>query len=195
MTPDDELRAIWCSAAGDVKCDPSVLSAEIERRTRGFERTIRHRDAREAAGGLLVAVIFTWLAFRDPTALERAAHLFLAVCGLWVIGYMRRFARSTETPDPRGTLAECRRGLIARYDAQVLLLRNAKYWYVLPFWAGLMASSVAGWLRTHNLPGAAITIVIVTAVSLGLWWANEVAGVRYIEGLKRQLANLTGDEE
>jgi hypothetical protein len=190
---NDELGRLW-GRDGGRQCDRAALVAEVERRAQGFERTIRHRDLREAVGGAVVAVLFLWMAAHDRSALERAGHLWVAGCGIWVVVYMRRFARAAGQPVVHQTLAAYQEELMERYQRQIRLLKSAKYWYVLPFWLGLVVSVAGTAIRIGSVAAFAIGAVPVTLISLGLWWLNEGPGVRHLEGQRRQLLALTGSE-
>ena len=190
----DELRHLWNCDSGGVRCDTPELLRQLERTTRGFDRTIHFRDLREIAGGVLVGVIFLWLAIHDRTPLERAAHLWLAACGVWIVYYVRRYAKISRKPAPEQTLLTYQRELLERYDRQSRLLKNAKYWYILPLWAGLLFSAVAVLERTGSLAIFGLMVVWVTLVNAAVWWLNEVIGVRYLQNKRRELTGLTANE-
>ena len=194
IPPSDELRHLWTSdSGGGGRLTPELLR-QLERTARGFDRTIRFRDLRETAAGALVAAIFLWLAIHDRTALERAAHVWLAACGVWIVYYLRRYSKISRKPDPEQTLLTYQQELLDRYDRQIRLLKGAKYWYILPFWTGLLFSAVALLERTGNLAGFGLMVAWVTLVNATLWWLNEAIGVRYLQDKRRELTALTGNE-
>jgi hypothetical protein len=194
MTPsNDELGQIWNSPSGGARCDTAALVGHLERKTRGFDRTIRYRDLRESAGGLVVTVIFLWFAFHDRSALELVAHLWLAGCGVWVMGYLWRYSKATRQPAPEQALVAYQQQLVERYDRQIRLLKSAKYWYILPFWAGLLFDAYAAVARTGRWSAFGLEVGIVTLINAGLWWLNEGPGVRYLRKERQNLLALTGD--
>jgi hypothetical protein len=191
--PSDELRQLWNSYSGG-KCDTAELLRRFEQSTRSFDRTVGYRDLRETVAGVLVTVIFLWFAIYDRTPLERAAHVWLAACGVWVAFYLWRYAKASRKPALEQTLLAYRQGLLERYERQILLLKSAKYWYVLPFWAGLLFSAVAGRVRTGNALGFWLMVAFVTMVNAVLWWLNDVVGVRHLQNERRKLVALTGSD-
>jgi hypothetical protein len=192
--PSDELRELWNCDAGGSTCGTAELLRHVETVARGFERTIRFRDLRESAAGVLVAAIFVWLAWHDRSALERAAHVWLAACGVWIVYYLRRYSQAARRPAAEQSLVAYQRELLERYDRQIGLLRGAKYWYILPFWAGLVCSAAAVWVRTGNLIGCGMLVAMATAMNAGLWWLNEGVGVRYLRRKRGELIALMGSD-
>jgi hypothetical protein len=97
-------------------------------------------------------------------------------------------------PSPSQTLLTYQQELLERYDGQIRLLKSAKYWYILPFWAGLLFSGVALFERTGNLTRFGLMVGFVTLVNAALWWLNEVVGVRYLQSKRRELTALLENE-
>lgn len=193
MTPSDELRQLWQSDITSALNHRDLLR-DLERRGRSFDRTIRHRDLREAAAGLLITVIYLWFAVRAGNPLDRAADLWLASCGVWIFFYLRRYSQFSRKPAPDRSLAVYRRELLDGYDRQIRLLKAAKYWYVLPLWAGLMFSETAHFVNGLGRAEFLITIALITVLNAGVWWLNEVAAVRYLYRKRRELAARIGEE-
>ncbi|HYL77884.1 MAG TPA: hypothetical protein VEU96_26970 [Bryobacteraceae bacterium] len=195
MTPQfDELRDIWQSDAGGGGVNPHQLLGQLQRRMRDFEGTIRRRDLRETIGGVLVAFFFVWQAISASDTLTRIACIWIAGCGVWVIFYLRRYSRASRNPAPEQTLAAYRQALREKYDRQIRLLKSAKYWYVLPFWIGLMLIAVGSFERKGGAMRFLLTAIWFTAVNAVVWWLNEVKGVRSLRAKRADLVSLTGDE-
>ncbi len=192
--PPDELRHLWNLDSGSGTCGTPELLRGIEQTAIRFDRTVQLRDLRETAGGLLVAAIFVWLAIHDRTWFERAAHGWLATCGVWIVFYIRRYSKISRRPVPEQTLLRYHQDLLDRYDHQIRLLKSAKYWYILPFWVGLVFSAVAGLMRKGDVFRFGLVVVCVTALSAALWWLNEGFGVAYLQNLRRQLMVRAGIE-
>lgn len=192
--PHDELHHLWNLDSDTGRCGTPELLRDIEQTTIRFDRTIRSRNLRETAGGLMVAAIFVWLAILDRTWLERTAHGWLAACGVWVVFYIRRYSKISRSPAPEQTLLSYQQELLDRYDRQVRLLKSAKYWYILPFWAGLLCSAGAVLARTGNVMRFGLVAVFITALNAALWWLNEGIGVAYLQNRRRQLMSRSGME-
>lgn len=193
MPPSDELRELWQSDSGNGGAGQKTLLLQLEQRARRFHRTIWLRDLREIVAGAVVAVIYLWFAIRAGSILERVSDWWLAACGLWIILYLRLYSKASRNPEPEQSLSGYRRSLCERYDRQIGLLKNAGYWYVLPFWAGLMMNACAYLAAGEWIPFGVIA-GIATAMAAGVWWLNRVAGVRHLERQRQELAALIRQE-
>jgi hypothetical protein len=190
--PPDDLRDLWNLDSGTGGRTTPEQLRDIEQKAIRFDRTIRLRDLRETAGGLIVAAIFVWFAVHDRTWLERAAHGWLAACGVWIAFYIRRYSNISRRPVPEQNLLAYQAQLLDRYDRQIRLLKTARYWYILPFWAGLVCSAAAGMARTGDVFRFGLVAICVTALNASLVWLNEAIGVAYLLTMRRQLIESTG---
>lgn len=120
-----------------------------------------------------------------------AADLWLAGCGLWVVFYLKRYSGLSRTPAPDQSLASYRAELLDRYDRQIRLLKTAKYWYVLPFWLGMMLLEFSR--STHDISFFA-GVTFMTGILAVVWWLNEGPGVRHLRRKREELAALVGEE-
>jgi hypothetical protein len=164
-----------------------MLTIAMERANR-FDRTIRMRNWREGGAGVLVAALFAVIAWNSPNALARAGNLVVAASGLWVAFCIWRYGREAPPPAPDRSLADFQQALLREYDHQIRLLKNVKYWYLLPPYVGLLLAS-AGIVMANTAKGwpQLVAMAIYTALFGGVWWANEVYGVRK---LRRQRTRL-----
>jgi hypothetical protein len=164
------------------------------KKTDQFDRMIRGRNWRECAAAALVAVIFGAAAYWAHSGLVRAGNLVVAASGLWIIFYTLRYGHEVPDPTPDQSLAGYQRALLRKYDHQIRLLRNVKFWYLLPPYAGLVLGSygVIAEHRAANGPGWSNFLgpAIYTAVFAGVWWLNEVYAVGRI---KRERTRLLGE--
>ena len=92
---------------------------------------------------------------------------------------MAAWGRATD-PNPDQTLAVYQRALV-KYDHQIRLLRNVKFWYLAPMYVGLLTGSV-GLLKEHAEKGtltwpAALYPLFYTLLFAAVWWLNEVHAV------------------
>jgi hypothetical protein len=193
MTPTDELRQLWQSDITEA-IDQRELLRELERRSRNFDRTIRWRDFRETAAGLLITVVYLWFAVRAGSTFERVADLWLAACGVWIAVFLYRYSKLSRKPAPEHTLAVYRQELVERYDRQIRLSKSVKYWYILPLWVGLLLNAAAYRVGGGDNIRFLSIVIFVTAVSAGVWWLNEGPGVRYLQRKRQELAALIGEE-
>lgn len=188
MTEQDELRALWQSQAPDKKYERAEIMNMIQTRAQRFDRRVRNRNLRECIASGVVAPVFFWFAWHAANRTEAAGELLVAASSLWVIFYLLRYGRSQRGPDASQNLTTYGRALVERFDQQIRLLSSVKYWYLLPFYVGLMVMSAGG--RHLN----ARIVLLYTAVFLVLWYLNEVVSVRKLRQCRaRTVAQLAQD--
>jgi hypothetical protein len=192
--PSDELRQLWQSGPGNGGINQSELLRQLEQKTRKFDRMIRFRDLRESVAGLVITVVYGWFALHAGSMLERVADLWLAACGVWIAVFLWRFSRLARKPAPDQSLAVYRHELVERYNKQIQLSKSVKYWYILPFWAGVMLSEAAHLMNGLSKTRVLIVVVFVTLCSAFVWWLNEGPGVRYLERKRSELEDLIGEK-
>ncbi|HLY19319.1 MAG TPA: hypothetical protein VKR61_18965 [Bryobacteraceae bacterium] len=159
-------------------------------RVNRFDRTVKVRNWTECGAAVLLAALFTLGAVKSPNDLMRAGNLIVAASGLWIIFYILRFGRSNQVPMPDQTLAGFRQALLRKYEQQIKVLKNVKYWYLLPPYMGLLVLT-GGIMQARSAarPGwpELLSIVLVTVVFAVIWWINE--GVA-LGRLRRERARL-----
>ncbi|MGC9951611.1 MAG: hypothetical protein ABSF64_35105 [Bryobacteraceae bacterium] len=128
-----------------------MLTIAMERAER-FDRKIKARNLRECLAAVLVAAFFAFVAWKSPNALARAGHLVVAASGLWIVFCMLRYGREAPPPAPDRSAADFERALLRKYDHQIRLLKNVKYWYLLPPYVGLLLAS-AGIVMANRAAG------------------------------------------
>lgn len=157
-----------------------MLTIAMERAEK-FDRTIKARNWRECLGAAILTPLFAYIAWHSPNTLARAGNLVVSASGLWIAFCMLRYGREAPAPAPDRTLADYRQALLRKYDHQIRLLRNVKYWYLLPPYIGLLLSS-AGILEARAADGQPswpewIAVAVYTALFASLWWLNEKYGI------------------
>jgi hypothetical protein len=146
-----------------------------------------------------MAAFFAVAAWKQPSGLMRLGSGIIVAGLLWIVYYIRRHGTEAPEPHPDQTLAGYQRALISKYDHQTRLLRNAKFWYLLPLYLGLLTSS-AGMLKAHAAEGAltwmdAIGPLVYTLVFAGVWWLNEVHAVRKLQKMRAQVLSATEETQ
>jgi hypothetical protein len=175
-----------------------MLAMVIEK-TRAFDKRIRVRNTTEYLATAVVVLVFARLAWKAPSAMEQTGLAIVAAGGVWIAFYILRFGTALKQPDPGANLTAYRKSLSENYDRQIRLLRNVKFWYLLPPYVGILMAVIGTWWSraAHGMSfwNAPIAICLVTVVFALVWIANEVAGVRYIQRLKRELSCLEEDRD
>jgi hypothetical protein len=193
MTPSDELRQLWQSDINEAMNQRELLR-ELERRRRNFDRANRRRDLQEIVASLVIIVVYLWFAAGAVTTFERVADVWLAACGVWIIFYMRRYAKLSRKPVPEQTLGAYREALVERYNRQIRLSKSVKYWYILPLWVGLLLFALADRVHGGKNIKFVLVMIFVTAANGLVWWLNEGPGIRCLERKRQELATLIGEQ-
>ena len=167
-----------------------MLARAIARADR-FDHTIQVRNWIESGAAALVTVIFGMMAWHAPNALSIVGNALISASGVWIAFYMLRYGRAVSDPPPDRSLADYGQALLRKYDHQIRLLRNVKYWYLLPPYVGLLLTS-AGNAMARAAEGRPawpelIAVPVYSAVFAMVWWLNEVYGVRHVSQARARL--------
>src|SRR5579863_5318380 len=185
MNQPGDLEQLWKTQPVDPAVKGEEMRKIILKKTEKFDRTIWRRNIRETVAGVIVAIFFTYIAWGQRNAIERAGSFIIAAGALWIIYYIRRHGTEPPDPNPDQTLEGYQRALARKYDHQIRLLRKVKFWYLAPLYVGLLTGS-AGLLKELAERGASIWLAAVfplfyTLVFAAIWWLNEVYAVRKLE--------------
>lgn len=169
----------------------------IAGKMRSFDRRIRWRNRIETVAALAVAVFFAYAGWIQRNDAERAGCAIVVAGALYIIYYIRRNGGEASDPNPDQTIAGYQRAMVSKFDHQILLLRNVKYWYLAPMYIGLLTLS-AGTLWELSEKGALTWVavtgpIIYTVVFAAIWWLNEVYGVGKLK--RARAALMAGMDE
>ena len=197
MNRPDDLEQLWKTQPVDVTMKGEDMRSVVLKKITGFDRMIRTRNRIESLAALAVAVFFAYAAWMQRNGIERLGSVIIVAGALLIVYYIRRHGADGADPSPDQTVASFRRALVLKYEHQIRLLRNVKYWYLLPMFVGLLTAA-GGRLREEAgrrpLSWAdAIPPVVYTLVFAGVWWLNEVYAVRKLQRLRE--GALSGGEE
>jgi len=193
MNTSDELEQLWKTQPVDPAVKGEEMREIILNRTEKFDRTIRRRNMRETVAAAAVAVFFSYLAWGQSDRIVLAGSLILVAGSLWIIYYLWRHGTEPPDPNPDQTLAGYQQALVRKYDHQIRLLRNVKFWYLLPIYAGLL--TLAGAMIKDRAEKGLLTgsdflyPVFYTLVFAGIWWLNEVYGVGKLRRMRDQVVS------
>jgi hypothetical protein len=193
MNKPDDLEQLWKTQPVDPAVKGEEMRKIVLKKTEKFDRAIRRRNLRETVAAAMVAIFFTYIAWGQPNGLVRTASIILVASTIWIIYYMRRHGTEPPDPNPDQTLEGYQRALIRKYDHQIRLLRNVKFWYLAPIYVGLLTLSAA-MLKDRAARGAltwtdGIVPLFYSLLFAGIWWLNEVYGVRKLERMRAQVAS------
>lgn len=183
-----EARAVWAAggvdSGGRHMSDTEVL-ALVLKRSAGFQRTIRWRDARELVAAALVVAVLLPTLIRGGWLARAGVGLIIAGCGL--IFVMLISARRLAAPRPDWPLAQVVRAEEARVAAQVRLLETVLWWYIAPLATGAMLIVAGDAGLSWFTAGYALFVV---ALSVGIYWLNRVALRRDLWPRRAELQGL-----
>jgi hypothetical protein len=199
MNKPDDLEQLWKTQPVDPVVKGEEMRKIILRKTEKFDRTIRRRNIRETVTAAMVAIFFTYIAWGQRNGIDRAGSIILVASSLWIIYYMWRRGGKPPDPNPDQTLEGYRRALVRKYDHQIRLLRNVKFWYLAPMYVGLLVLS-AGLLKERVEKGSPIGLAVLyplvyTILFAGIWWMNEVYAVRKLERMRAQVTSAIEEAE
>ena len=196
MNKPDELENLWKAQPVDTAMRGEEMRVIVLKKIAGFDRAIRLRNRAEIVAALVVFASFACFAWVQKNGIQRLGSMVISASALWIIYYIWRHGSEPGDPDPDQTVASYQLALRRKYEHQIRLLRNVKFWYLLPLYVGLLVSST-GILREHAEKGVlswvdAIGPLVYTLIFAGIWWLNEVYTVRR---LQRWLADVKSGAE
>ena len=189
------LKEVWMSEAVSVPFNESELVSQVRRQAKTFDGRVQRRNWLEYAAGAVAMVYLTAVAFRTD-GLVRLACIVSVLAAAWVLYFIRRYGSAAPDPNPQLSLSEYRDAILKKYDRQIWLLKNVKFWYLLPLYTGMMLlyagviAKVAG-VRGYVQWPEFVLPACATLFFGFVWWLNEGYGVRKLrrerEQVRRQL--------
>jgi hypothetical protein len=188
MNKPDDFEQLWRTQPLETAVKGEEMREIILKKITSFDRTIRRRNTRETVAAVVVAICFGFVAWKQHNRIEQLGSATVVAGALWIIFYIRRHGVEPADPVPDQSVTAYRRALILKYEHQIRLLRNVKFWYLTPMYLGLLVSS-AGMLteRAQTRPitwADAIPPLVYTLIFAGVWWLNEVYGVRKLQQMR-----------
>jgi hypothetical protein len=178
----DELQKLWSSEKPRTLSteEKEMLFRQAGEKLAKLDRMLQGRQYREILAAVLVAAMFgAQFAAASGLFAKLGSAVIIAGC-VWVTYYLLRHGRGPQNPYSGAPLEEYRAGVVAKFDHQIRLLSRVKYWYVLPFYLGIVLLGLGdaernGWTMRpfdwYVLGGA-------TAFCAFVVWLNEVWGVK-----------------
>lgn len=156
-----------------------MLVRKADEKLARLDRRLRARELREVLPAVLLSAMFG-ASFVTSTTLfaKLGSAAIILSCG-WIVYYLLRYGRGPASPSPAVSLDEYRAGAAAKFDHQIRLLSNVKYWYVLPLYFGMVVFRV-GNIQKHDWvarPSDWWVLGGATVVCAFIVWLNEVKAV------------------
>ena len=193
MNRPDDLEQLWKTQPVDPAVKGEEMRKIVLKKTEKFDRAIRRRNMRETVAAGVLAMMGSYGAWAQHDTFGRASSMILVAASLWIIYYMWRHGAEPPDPNPDQTLEGYQRALVLKYDHQIRLLRNVKLWYLAPLYAALLTASV-GTFKERFARGAltwldGVVPLFYTLLFAGIWWLNEVYGVRKLERMRARVTS------
>ena len=196
---DKEFKQMWQESAFPQPADASEIVRQIANTVQRFDRKIFWRNFREYAAGGIMLVVFAYGAAFDR---GRIVSMIGVAAMSFVLVYMWWKHRDIKPLDPSADARAYQTALVARFDRQVQLLRNARYWYFLPLYLLILAMTTTNAMhRPAQIPPWAHAIILaaslafVTALFIWLARLNERHAVRLLTEAKKQVESLLSESE
>ena len=182
---DDGLLRLWQES--------TVATPDAERVTRSlgrmaltrFDRAILQHDFREYAAFVFLLLFFAGQAAFGGDRVQAAVGI---TAGLFVVSYLWRQHRRLTPLDPSADGRAYQTALLDRIDGQIRLLKDIRYWYLLPLYLPVVWTAAATW-RRH--PVAAVAgWALMTAVYVVVAWVCERVVVRRLTLERGAVASL-----
>jgi Na+/H+ antiporter NhaD/arsenite permease-like protein len=188
---------MWQESALPQPADPSEIVRQIANTVQRFDRQIFWRNFREYAAGGVMLMVFAYGAAFDH---GRIVSMIGVVAMSFVLVYMWWKHRDIKPLDPSADARTYQTALIARFDRQIQLLHNARYWYFLPLYLVILAMTTASAMHrpaqvspwAHAIMLAA-SLAFVTALYIWLARLNERHAVRLLTEAKQQAESLLSE--
>lgn len=157
-----------------------------------FQRSVRHRNAREYVAAVAVLGVFVWLAVKpDEPLLARVASIVLMMGVAVGMTHMHLRGHAADVPgtsvSTREMLSWHRRELERQRD----LLSRVPLWYVGPILPGVVLFLVAAAMRAQRPLVLAFVTAVVLAILASILWLNR----RAKNGLDARIAALPREDE
>jgi hypothetical protein len=148
------------------------------------------RDFREV--GIAMLLLPVWFYLGAMISLPWTWYLTVPVL-VWMAGFLLVYRqRHMPRSEPDGPLLRCVEDSLTEVEAQIWLLRNVFWWYLLPPSISITAFLVhLGWLsRARGWLPAAGTVVMLASVYAVLYFANQYAVRSQLEPRRQELLTL-----
>ena len=204
LVEPDKYQQAWQAqtSATRVTVYADLLLKEVQSKQREFRTLIFWRDFREVAVGLLMIPVWFCLGLTMslPWTWWLTVPVFVWIAVFMLVYRKRHMPKPSEPDEP---LLACVKNSLTEVEAQIWLLRNVFWWYLLPpsisisafFIQAAWSLRAGGWLPV--LSDVVMLEVFLAVVYGGIYFLNQYAVRRQLEPRRRELLALLaslGDE-
>ena len=204
LVEPDKYQQAWQAHTSEtrISVDADLLLKDVQRNQRNFRAMIFWRDSREIVVALVLFLVWFYLGVKLPLPwtwwLTVPVFVWIAV---FMLVYRKRHMPKPSEPDE--PLLACVKNSLTEVEAQIWLLRNVFWWYLLPpsisisafFIQAAWSLRAGGWLPV--LSDVVMLEVFLAVVYGGIYFLNQYAVRRQLEPRRRELLALLaslGDE-
>jgi len=173
----NDLSRLWNAQHAPVMPEAEIESLldRVRRHHRAFRRTVFWRDLRESLVGLLLAAFFSYIAFTETGYGRAGAFILVAAClGITgVFAWTRMHARAIRHSGAENLRREMEAAL-AEVEFQIRLIRNVRWWYLLPLVIGIMAWLFGSLLESPTLSSLVGFVLVFPIVGIVFAWVDKL---------------------
>jgi len=193
----DKYQQAWQAHTSEtrISVDADLLLKDVQRNQRNFRAMIFWRDSREIVVALVLFLVWFYLGVKLP--LPWTWWLTVPVL-VWMTGFMLvdRKRHKPKPSEPDEPLLQCVQNSLSEVEAQIWLLRNVFWWYLLPPSISISAffihvgwlSRAQGWLLSVGF--VVLLEFILAVVYGGLYLLNQSAVRLQLEPRRQELLTL-----
>jgi hypothetical protein len=192
MMDEDNLKQLWLNSGKEhrVEINNDMLIASLANKLKGIEKKIRRRDRREIFICVCLIPLFGWWTITVPQLQGKiGCIIIIAACLLVIFKLMR--ARRINIQN--GIASEVQHKLIVSQQLlrqQIKLLQTILWWYLLPFFPGVMLFYFASVTSTLS---KVIYIILVAAVYGYIYYLNKRAVKKHLKPLEERVTKILND--
>ncbi len=195
MEPDAFQKA-WQvqSTETRITIDVDLLRKEVQRQQQDFRTIVFWRDFREVGVALVMIPVWFYLGARNSS--PWSWYLTVPVL-VWIAGFMLVYRKRYQSrpSEPGEPLLVCVGKSLAEVEAQIWLLRNILWWYLLPPTLSIMAffvhvtwRSASGW--GEFVVGTLVCGLVLLLVYGAIYLLNQYAVRAQLEPRRQELLAL-----
>lgn len=194
MSELDNLKRVWQQQPIDKTVElfnKKNSITDIKKKAEAFNKSIFWRDIRESFAAVILCIIFIYQGFHSSNSVYKAG-CFISAAGCIFIAiflYIKKmqFSKTDYTEDINHNL----KNSLSQVNAQIWLLRNVFWWYLLPLIPGIFIQNF-----THESISKVWIFNIVTVLILILvYWLNQWAVKKSLLPLKSDLEAIISETE
>ena len=188
---DEELKRLWQCQKLDppAKLSPGERIEKMRKKMKCLDRVLLWSNALDIGGavvGIPVSVWFVWYYLKAPLP-ARIGIVILIAGGAFSIWKQRRARRRLPQPMAGAPTMQWLRHELEKVNAERELARTMFWWYLLPFWIGMI---VFLWGLRIELPARIGCFAVVTAVCVVYWKLNQYVLRKHWPPLIEELESL-----